>query len=153
MRTQRSLPYRTPVSGRFCRRLPSVSLVLPKRQYFLGVVQPSKPNSFYINPGANTGLQLQVQATVNSVPGQTAVQVPSSGVFAANTWTQVNVPLSSLGVAGATINGFWIQVSLTWFSQCISFSLVLPRSLPSVSLSFPLCLLFFVLSLYVFVSL
>ena len=151
MRTQRSLPYRTPVSGRFvvvCR----LSLVLPKRQYFLGVVQPSKPNSFYINPGANTGLQLQVQATVNSV-GQTAVQVPSSGVFAANTWTQVNVPLSSLGVAGATINGFWIQVSLTWFSQCISFSLVLPRSLPSVSLSFPLCLLFFVLSLSVTVSL
>lgn len=113
MRTQRSLPCRTLVSG----KLVAVSLALPKRAIssFLGVVPTSKSSSFYINPGANTGLQLQVQATVNSV-GQTAVLVPSSGVFAANTWTQVNVPLSSLGVAGATINGFWIQVSFTWFS-------------------------------------
>ncbi len=67
-------------------------------------------DSFYINPGANTGLTLQVQATAASA-GQPGTIAPSTGSFPANTWTRVVIPLSSLSVAtSTTFDGFWLQV-------------------------------------------
>jgi alpha-N-arabinofuranosidase len=61
---------------------------------------------FWINGGASGGQQLQVQATLNG-NAQAAVTLAP---LAANTWQQVTIPLTSLGVQGkANLDGFWIQ--------------------------------------------
>jgi hypothetical protein len=61
--------------------------------------------SFWIHGGVSGGQRLQVQALVNGT-AQTAVVLPS---LVPNSWEQTNVSLASLGVASATIDGFWIQ--------------------------------------------
>ncbi len=62
--------------------------------------------TFWINGGATGGQHLQVQATLGGI-AQAAVPISP---LAANTWTQITLPLSSLGVAGQTnFDGFWIQ--------------------------------------------
>ncbi|MBL9174775.1 MAG: hypothetical protein JNL10_14655 [Verrucomicrobiales bacterium] len=61
---------------------------------------------FWIHGGATGGQLLQVQATLGGAQ-QAPVTLPA---LAANTWQQVTLPLSSLGVAGkANFDGFWIQ--------------------------------------------
>lgn len=61
--------------------------------------------SFWIHGGAAGGQQLQVQAVVGNT-GQTAFNVPAL----TNSWQQVTIPWSSLGIgAGTNIDGFWIQ--------------------------------------------
>src|ERR1700735_2733811 len=61
---------------------------------------------FWINGGATGGQLLQVQATLNGA-AQAVVTLPA---LAANTWQQVTVPLSSLGVQNQPdLDGFWIQ--------------------------------------------
>ena len=66
----------------------------------------SQSFSLFLNPGSNAALQLQVQATIAGVQ-QTITLV---GGLPVNTWSQVVVPLQSLGVASSTIDGFWLQV-------------------------------------------
>jgi hypothetical protein len=62
--------------------------------------------NFWINGGASGGQLLQVQATLNGA-AQTVVTLP---LLAANTWTQISIPLSSLGVQSQpNLDGFWIQ--------------------------------------------
>ncbi len=61
--------------------------------------------SFWIHGGTSGGQRLQVQALVNGT-AQTAVALP---LPTADSWQQVTVSLASLGVASATIDGFWIQ--------------------------------------------
>jgi alpha-L-arabinofuranosidase len=61
---------------------------------------------FWINGGASGGQLLQVQGTLNGA-AQTVVTLPA---LAANTWQQVTIPLSSLGVQNQPdFDGFWIQ--------------------------------------------
>ena len=61
---------------------------------------------FWINGGSAGGQVLQVQATLNGT-AQTVVTLPA---LAANTWQQVSIPLSSLGVQNQPdLDGFWIQ--------------------------------------------
>lgn len=61
---------------------------------------------FWINGGATGGQLLQVQATLNGA-AQTVVTLPA---LASNTWQQVTIPLSSLGVQNQPdFDGFWIQ--------------------------------------------
>ena len=71
--------------------------------------QPTAPFTaltFWINGGPTGGQRLQVQATLNGA-AQTAYALPAPQ---ANTWTQVTIPLSALGIAGQTnFDGFWIQ--------------------------------------------
>lgn len=62
--------------------------------------------TFWINGGPTGGQKLQVQATVGG-SAQAAYALPAPQ---ANTWTQVTIPLSALGVAGqSNFDGFWIQ--------------------------------------------
>lgn len=61
--------------------------------------------SFWIHGGTSGGQRLQVQATINGTP-QTAFALSP---LAANSWQQITIPLASLGVANATMDGFWIQ--------------------------------------------
>ncbi|HEX8637959.1 MAG TPA: glycoside hydrolase family 44 protein [Pyrinomonadaceae bacterium] len=61
--------------------------------------------NFWIHGGTAGGQRLQVQATVGGA-AQTAVVLPN---LAANAWQQISIPLASLGVASANIDGFWIQ--------------------------------------------
>ena len=62
--------------------------------------------TFWIHGGASGGQTLQLQATING-GAQTAVPLAAP---TANTWTQVTVALSALGVAGqGGFDGFWIQ--------------------------------------------
>lgn len=62
---------------------------------------------FWINGGTG-GQRMNVQATVNGA-SQAAVAL---GPLTANTWTQVTIPLSQLGVANnSSFDGFWIQDS------------------------------------------
>lgn len=64
--------------------------------------------TFFIHGGATGGQKLQLSATRASDTGGNhgpAVALPQP---AANTWTEVQVPLANLGAAGATITG------LTW---------------------------------------
>ncbi|PWU20740.1 MAG: cellulase [Verrucomicrobia bacterium] len=68
--------------------------------------------TFWINGGSNGGQSLQVQATLgsntNGVP-QTAVPVTAP----TNSWKQVSISLTALGVANQpNMNGFWIQSTL-----------------------------------------
>ena len=67
--------------------------------------QPYTDLTFYINGGTNGGQPLQVQALVNGT-AQTAVAI---GTVPANQWVKVTVPLTTLGVANGTMDGFWIQ--------------------------------------------
>jgi hypothetical protein len=61
---------------------------------------------FWIDGGSAGGQLLQVQATLNGV-AQTVVTIPA---LAANTWQQITIPLSSLGVQNRQdMDGFWIQ--------------------------------------------
>lgn len=64
---------------------------------------------FWINGGSGAsagGQRLQVQATLNGQP-QAACTLPP---LTADTWQQISIPLSSLGVANqASFDGFWIQ--------------------------------------------
>jgi len=61
---------------------------------------------FWINGGPTGGQLLQVQATLNGT-AQTVVSLPA---LAANTWQQISIPLSSLGVQNQPdMDGFWIQ--------------------------------------------
>ena len=61
---------------------------------------------FWINGGSSGGQLLQVQATLNG-NAQTVVTLPA---LAANSWQEVSIPLSSLGVANQPdMDGFWIQ--------------------------------------------
>ena len=62
--------------------------------------------SFWIHGGTSGGQRLQVQATSGGA-AQTAFALQP---LMANTWQQVSIPLSSLGVgAGSQMDGFWIQ--------------------------------------------
>src|SRR5208337_4297265 len=62
--------------------------------------------SFWIDGGASGGQLLQVQATLNGA-AQAVVTLPP---LAANTWTQITIPLLSLGVQSRPdFDGFWIQ--------------------------------------------
>jgi len=66
---------------------------------------PYKSLSFWINGGAG-GQKLQVQATLS---GSAQAAYPL-GPLPANTWQQVTIPLSTLGVANnSAFDGFWIQ--------------------------------------------
>ncbi|MEP7075714.1 MAG: glycoside hydrolase family 44 protein [Acidobacteriota bacterium] len=61
--------------------------------------------SFWINGGSTGGQHVQVQATIGGV-AQTAVPL----TLAANSWQQITIPLSWLGINSAsTMDGFWIQ--------------------------------------------
>ena len=61
---------------------------------------------FWIDGGSTGGQLLQVQATLNGT-AQTVVTLPP---LAANTWQQIDIPLSSLGVQSQpNLDGFWIQ--------------------------------------------
>ena len=61
---------------------------------------------FWINGGPTGGQKLQVQATLGGA-AQAASALPA---LAANTWTQVTIPLSQLGITNQTsFDGFWIQ--------------------------------------------
>ncbi len=63
--------------------------------------------AFWLHGGTGGGQSLQVQATLGNDP-QAAVVLPS---LVANTWTEMIIPLSSLGVANQTgFDGFWIQI-------------------------------------------
>ncbi|BDI30120.1 hypothetical protein CCAX7_21710 [Capsulimonas corticalis] len=62
--------------------------------------------SFWINGGPTGGQKLAVYGLLNGAQ-KTAVAIPA---LAANTWTQVTVPLSALGVDDKlTLDGFWIS--------------------------------------------
>lgn len=62
--------------------------------------------SFWINGGSG-GQTLKVQATVNQSAQTNFFLIPS---LSPNTWQQVTIPLSALGVANqANMDGFWIQ--------------------------------------------
>lgn len=73
---------------------------------------------FWIHGGASGGQRLQVQATVNNAP-QAAFALPQ---LTANSWQQVTIPLSSLGVgaSGSIMDGFWIQ-DLTGAAQPVFY--------------------------------
>ena len=64
--------------------------------------------SFWIHGGTGGGQRLQVAALLGS-----AIQTTKSiGPLTANTWTNVVIPLSQLGVANKTnFNRFWMQLS------------------------------------------
>ena len=86
---------------------------------------------FWINGGATGGQLLQVQATLNGT-AQTVVTLPA---LTANTWRQISIPLSSLGVQNQPdMDGFWIQdrsgtTQPTFFVDTISIT---AQSAPSV---------------------
>ena len=90
---------------------------------------------FWINGGAAGGQLLQVQATLNGA-SQTVVTLPA---LAANTWQQVSIPLSSLGVQNQPdLDGFWIQdrsgsTQPTFFVDTISFQAQPPPSVVNVT--------------------
>lgn len=60
--------------------------------------------NFWIHGGTNGGQLLQVNATVNG-QSQTAFNLNAL----TNGWQEVSIPLASLGVGSATMDGFWIQ--------------------------------------------
>jgi alpha-N-arabinofuranosidase len=60
----------------------------------------------WINGGSSGGQLLQVQATLDGT-AQAVVTIPA---LAANSWQQITIPLSSLGVQSQpNLDGFWIQ--------------------------------------------
>jgi alpha-N-arabinofuranosidase len=92
---------------------------------------------FWINGGPTGGQLLQVQATLNGT-AQTVVTLPS---LAANTWQQVSLPLSSLGVQNQPdLDGFWIQdrsgtTQPTFFVDTISITAQPPPSVVNVTVN------------------
>ena len=65
--------------------------------------------SFWINGGSTGGQQVQVWGLLD---GANQVAYPLGTSLPANTWQQITIPLSSLGVANKTnCSGFWIQGS------------------------------------------
>jgi len=92
---------------------------------------------FWINGGATGGQLLQVQATLNGA-AQTVVTLPA---LAANTWQQVSIPLSSLGVQNQPdLDGFWIQdrsgtTQPTFFVDTISIKAQPPPSVVNVTVN------------------
>jgi len=79
---------------------------------------------FWIDGGSTGGQLLQVQATLNGT-APTIVTLPP---LAADTWQQITIPLSSLGVQNQpNLDGFWIQdrsgtTQPTFFVDTISFT-------------------------------
>ena len=79
---------------------------------------------FWIDGGSTGGQLLQVQATLKGT-AQTVVTLPP---LAADTWQQITIPLSSLGVQDQpNLDGFWIQdrsgtTQPTFFVDTISFT-------------------------------
>jgi len=79
---------------------------------------------FWIDGGSSGGQLLQVQATLNGT-AQAVVTIPA---LAANSWQQITIPLSSLGVQSQpNLDGFWIQdrsgtTQPTFFVDTISFT-------------------------------
>jgi alpha-N-arabinofuranosidase len=92
---------------------------------------------FWINGGPTGGQLLQVQATLNGT-AQTVVTLSS---LAANTWQQVSLPLSSLGVQNQPdLDGFWIQdrsgtTQPTFFVDTISIKAQPPPSVVNVTVN------------------
>ena len=92
---------------------------------------------FWINGGATGGQLLQVQATLNGA-AQTVVTLPA---LAANTWQQISIPLSSLGVQSQPdMDGFWIQdrsgtTQPTFFVDTISITALPPPSVVNVTVN------------------
>lgn len=92
---------------------------------------------FWINGGTTGGQLLQVQATLNGT-AQTVVTLPA---LAANTWQQVIIPLSSLGVENQPdMDGFWIQdrsgtTQPTFYVDTISITAQPPPSTVNVSVN------------------
>jgi alpha-N-arabinofuranosidase len=92
---------------------------------------------FWINGGPTGGQLLQVQATLNGT-AQTVVTLPS---LAANTWQQIVLPLSSLGVQNQPdLDGFWIQdrsgtAQPTFFVDTISIKALPAPSIVNVTVN------------------
>ncbi len=92
---------------------------------------------FWIDGGATGGQLLQVQATLNGA-AQTVVSLPA---LAANTWQQVTIPLSSLGVQDQPdLDGFWIQdrsgtTQPAFFADSITFKALPPPSAVNVTVN------------------
>ncbi len=92
---------------------------------------------FWINGGTTGGQLLQVQATLNGT-AQTVVTLPA---LAANTWQQVSIPLSSLGVQNQPdMDGFWIQdrsgtTQPTFYVDTISITAQPPPSVINVTVN------------------
>lgn len=93
--------------------------------------------TFWINGGASGGQLLQVQATLNGA-AQTIVTLPA---LAANSWQQVTIPLSSLGVQNQPdLDGFWIQdrsgtTQPTFYVDTISIKAEPPPSVVNVTVN------------------
>ena len=62
--------------------------------------------SFWINGGPNGGQPLNVYGLING-SAQTAYTLPV--LPGSNTWTNIVIPLTALGVANTTCDGFWWQ--------------------------------------------
>ncbi len=92
---------------------------------------------FWINGGPVGGQLLQVQATLNGT-AQTVVTLPA---LAANTWRQITLPLSSLGVQNQPdLDGFWIQdrsgtTQPAFFVDTISVTAQPPPSVVNVTVN------------------
>ncbi len=92
---------------------------------------------FWIDGGSTGGQLLQVQATLNGT-AQTIVTLPA---LAANTWQQVTIPLSSLGVQNQpNLDGFWIQnpsgaAQPTFYVDSVSFTAQPPPSVVNVTVN------------------
>lgn len=90
---------------------------------------------FFINGGATGGQSVKVTALLSDA-GQTSYQLPP---LTANTWTQVSIPLSALGVANKTdLTGVWFQDNSgtnapTFYLDNVYLELTPPPSVINVS--------------------
>ena len=65
--------------------------------------------TFWVNGGPSGGQQLQVAAELSGVPGPSVTLAP----LPANSWQQISIPLSSLGVDNRpNMDGFWVQETI-----------------------------------------
>jgi len=93
--------------------------------------------SFWIHGGTQGGQRLQVQALLNGV-AQAAVPI---GPLPANSWSQIRIALSQLGVAGASnMDGFWIQditgtTQPTWYLDDVRLEAVAAPSSVTISVA------------------
>ena len=69
--------------------------------------------SFYVNPGSNADLHLEVFGATNGISQPTGTTVPGIGAsLPANAWTRVVIAASDLYTTSATgFTGFYIQAS------------------------------------------
>src|SRR5262249_4748879 len=82
-----------------------------------------------VNGGTTAGKQLRITATIGGREQlkPALAQYCTGGTIPANAWTHCRVPLTALGAANTTIDGFWIQegsgltLSRTYF-DAISFT-------------------------------